>query len=270
MPRSQLLAVLTVALLWGPAAPAQETASICQAVAEAIPKATFASTRADGPVRLAQGADGEVEITFVGHASYLIRSPAGVTAATDYGGAGPVVPRIATMNKAHSMHNTPSPDPAIEHVLRGWNPEGGPASHNVTVEDVYVRNVPSDIRSYGGGGMEKDGNSIFVFETAGLCIGHLGHLHEKLTDDQFAAIGRLDVVMVPVDGSWTMSQEGMAAMVKRFQSRVVLPMHNFRGRMDRFLAELPDFAVERRASDTYTVSLRTLPRRPTVVLLDGV
>ncbi|MEY9138330.1 hypothetical protein ACVIWV_010144 [Bradyrhizobium diazoefficiens] len=29
---------------------------------------------------------------------------------------------------------------------------------------------------------------------AGLCIGHLGHLHHKLDDSHFAQIGRLDIV----------------------------------------------------------------------------
>ena len=37
-----------------------------------------------------------------------------------------------------------------------------------------------------------------------MCIGHLGHLHHTLTDQQIAQIGQLDVVMVPVDGSYTM------------------------------------------------------------------
>jgi L-ascorbate metabolism protein UlaG (beta-lactamase superfamily) len=46
--------------------------------------------------------------------------------------------------------------------------------------------------------MIKDGNSIFIFEVAGLCIGHLGHLHHKLDENHFAAIGRLDIVMVPI------------------------------------------------------------------------
>ena len=44
------------------------------------------------------------------------------------------------------------------------------------VDDVYIRNVPTDIRSWGGE-LERDGNSIFIFEVADLCIGHLGHLH---------------------------------------------------------------------------------------------
>ena len=77
-----------------------------------------------------------------------------------------------------------------------------------------IRNVTTDIRRYFGedssGEMIKDGNSIFIFEVAGLCIGHLGHLHHKLDDTHFAAIGRLDIVMVPIDGTYTMSLDGIS------------------------------------------------------------
>ncbi len=65
---------------------------------------------------------------------------------------------------------------------------------------MLVRNVSTDIRSQFGG-TEDRGNSIFVFEVAGLCIGHLGHLHHEPNDAQYAALGRLDVVMAPVDGA---------------------------------------------------------------------
>ena len=45
------------------------------------------------------------------------------------------------MNHAHTSHYTDAPDPAIRHVLRGWNPEGGPAVHDVEIGDVRVRKV---------------------------------------------------------------------------------------------------------------------------------
>ncbi len=35
-----------------------------------------------------------------------------------------VVPDVATMNKAHPTHFSYRPDPAIRHVLRGWNQSG--------------------------------------------------------------------------------------------------------------------------------------------------
>src|SRR5919107_1881674 len=72
---------------------------------------------------------GEVRLTFLGHATFLIETPEGVRIATDYsdGTRPPVTPDVATMNKAHSTHFTARPDPGIKHVLKGWNPAGGPA-----------------------------------------------------------------------------------------------------------------------------------------------
>ncbi len=142
----------------------------------------------------------EVSLTFVGHATFLIETPDGVRIATDYsdGTRPPVTPDVATMNKAYSTHFSSSPDPGIEHVLKGWNPAGGHAIHDLTVQDVRIPNVSTNIRSYGGA-TEYDGNSIFVFETVQLCIAHLGHLHHTLSPEHLRKLGRIDVLLVP----WT-------------------------------------------------------------------
>jgi hypothetical protein len=83
----------------------------------------------------------EVGLTFVGRATFLIETPRRVRIATDYsdGTRPPVTPDLATMNKAHSTHFSYSPDPGIKHVLKGWNPAGGPAYHDLTVQDVRIR-----------------------------------------------------------------------------------------------------------------------------------
>lgn len=243
-----------------------EPASQCLAVASALPNVVYVSASADTPL----AAPGTVKITYAGHSTYQIETPAGVRIATDfsgYYGADPL-PRVITMNQAHSTHFTPSPDPAIEIVLPGWNPDGPePAKHRVVVDDVYVRNVTTDIRAWGDGGMVPDANSIFIFEVAGLCIGHLGHLHHRLTDDHYAQIGRLDIVMVPVDGGLTLSHVGMAEITNRLRSSVVLPMHLRGTRIDRFLAMMGrEFAVDFMEGDTIDISIRDLPRRPTIMV----
>lgn len=237
----------------------------CTAIAQMIPKArlvSFSNAAVTSP---------EVTITFAGHSTYVVDTPAGVSIATDFSGwaGADVTPRVVTMNKAHSTHFTDFPDPAIAHVLRGWNPDGGPARHALVVEDVYIRNVPTDIRS--GFMEEKDGNSIFIFEVADLCIGHLGHLHHPLDDSHYAAIGRLDIVMVPVDGGLTLSHDKMTEITRRLQSSIVLPMHRRGAPMQRFINMMgSDFAVDYRDGNSFTVSLRTLPRRPTIVVLEGI
>ena len=97
--------------------------------------------------------------------------------------------------------------------------------------------------------MEADGNSIFVFEVAGLCIGHLGHLHHRLEDAHYAAIGRLDIVMVPIDGGMTQSLANMREITDRLHSSIVLPMHRHSTPIGEFTAMMgEEFEVEFRGS----------------------
>jgi L-ascorbate metabolism protein UlaG (beta-lactamase superfamily) len=214
----------------------------------------------------------EVEIRYVGHSTFRLKTPAGIEIATDYAGyagEGPA-PRIATMNHAHETHYTNFPDPQIEYVLRGWNPEGGPAEHRLRIADVLVRNVPTDIRSFAGS-VEPYGNSVFIFEVAGLCIGHLGHLHHKLSDEQLARIGRLDVVFAPVDGSYTLDLPTMIETLQDLRASLVIPMHYFGGAsLQIFLAGMrEEFEIKIDRDDETRVSLASLPEQPTVLVLQG-
>lgn len=214
-------------------------------------------------------APGEVRITFVGHATFRIESPQGVIIATDFAGfAGGVLPTVVTMNRAHTTHWTPFPDPNIRHVLKGWGPDGAPADHNLKVDDVLIRNVTTDVRDWGGGRV-KDGNSFFIFEIEDLCIGHTGHLHHELGPEHLALIGQLDVLMLPVDGGYTMRQESMVEVVKLLKARLVLPMHAFtRGNLAQFMARMADdFATQTSAEPTMVVTSRSLPDKTTVLAL---
>lgn len=245
--------------------PAAAQASKCVAYVERQPAVVPAAYT---PVQQA----GTVEITYVTHSTFRLRTAAGVSIATDYAGyAGPgPLPTVVTMNHAHETHFTPFPDPEIEYVLRGWNPEGGAADHYLTVADVLIRNVPTDIRSWGGG-IERDGNSIFIFEVADLCIGHLGHLHHKPDAEQLARIGRLDVVFAAVDGGTTLDLPSMIEVLKDLRASLVIPMHYFgAGSLNVFLAGMAgDFDIRVSRSPTIQVSLRNLPQQPTVLVLGG-
>jgi L-ascorbate metabolism protein UlaG (beta-lactamase superfamily) len=214
-----------------------------------------------------------VRIRYIHHASFGIEAEDGTVAVTDYTGllgATDLVPDVVTMNNAHSTHWTSSPDPRIPHVLRGWAEDGVPAAHRLDLPAMLVRNVPTDTRGPFGEGARAAGNSIFIFEAAGLCIGHLGHLHHIPTDEQFAAIGRLDVVMVPVDGGYTMSAAAMADVVRRLRSSIVIPMHWFSGAsLQTFLAEMAgEFEVVETGMHDIELSLGDLPGRPTILVLE--
>lgn len=212
----------------------------------------------------------EVKITFVGHATFQIESPKGVRIATDYNDyvRPSAVPDIATMNRAHDTHFSRNPDPGIKHVLKGWS-DGGQARHDLGFHDTRVRNVPTNIRSYEG--TERYANSIFVFEISGLCIAHLGHLHHTLTPEHIQAIGQLDVVMVPVDGSYTMDLDGMVEVLGTLGARLMIPMHYFgQSTLNRFLDKLGQtYDIQRSPVNHVTVSRATLPAKPTVMVLPG-
>ncbi|GAB5377742.1 MAG: MBL fold metallo-hydrolase [Acuticoccus sp.] len=264
---SAILAPLGALILGASAVPAAaQTFSNCQAIAHRMPGARLITV-----ATAVQGQEAyEVAITYVGHSTFRITAPDGTTFATDYAGYAGKGPRpdAVTMNHAHSSHWTPYPDPEIPHILPGWNPEGGPAEHFLTIGEALVRNVTSDIRSYGG--IEADGNSIFIFEIAGLCIGHTGHLHQELSDAQIAEIGRLDVVFVPIDGSATMNHGSMMRVVERLRSSLVIPMHWFSTlTLNRFVARTRDYglAIDIRSEPTIRVSLNTLPEMPTLTVL---
>ena len=259
--------VCLLGLLAAPVLAQERRASHCIAIADAAPGISYVQRVAwSDPVE-----DYAVRLSYIAHASFLIQTHDGLSAVTDFTGfIGNVkfIPDVVTMNHAHSTHWTAAPDPAIPHVLRGWGQGGQPAEHHLELGDVLIRNVPTDIRGIGGVA-ERGGNSIFIFEAAGLCIGHLGHLHHVPTDEQFAAIGRLDVVMAPVDGGLTLPLGDMMAVLRRLKSRIVLPMHWFAdGSLERFLVGMEDeFDIMVTGESEITVSLRSLPDAPTIMVL---
>src|SRR6056297_187171 len=125
-----LIALALAALMAVPAAAQDRRPSHCIALVDRAPgiqylhRASFGQTLEEFTAR----------INYVAHATFLIETPGGLTVATDYTGfLGPtlLVPDVVTMNRAHSSHWTPNPDPAIPHVLPGWTPTGDPANHHL-------------------------------------------------------------------------------------------------------------------------------------------
>jgi L-ascorbate metabolism protein UlaG (beta-lactamase superfamily) len=226
------------------------------------------------PAALRPGAlaPNEARITYVGHSTFMIESPKLVRIATDFNDylRTPLLPDIVTMNHAHSTHYTDRPDPDIKFVLRGWRDDGKPANHDVTYSDVHVRSVTTNIRDWNGG-TERNGNSIFIFEVGSLCIAHLGHLHHTLTQQQLNDIGHVDVLLVPVDGGYTMDVEGMVEVVQAIKAPLMVPMHYFNTfTLRRFLERVnKQYEVELAETPSFVVSKATLPSKGKFLVLPG-
>lgn len=223
-------------------------------------------------LRLAALERDQVRISYIGHSTFLIESPQLVRIATDYNDyvRPPVPPDIATMNHAHSTHYTLSPDSSIKYVLHGWADDEKPARIDLQYKDVRVRNVPTNIRTFDGG-TERHGNSIFIFEVGNLCIAHLGHLHHTLTQPQLNEIGRVDIVLVPVDGSYTLDLDGMVEVLHSVKAPLMIPMHYFSAyTLDRFLQRVrQEWDVEIAEIPSLVVSKAALPAKPKVLVLPG-
>ncbi len=256
--------------MWASVAAAQDRIpSHCVALSQSAPGVTYLH-RANftAPVEAQT-----VRISYVDHSMFLIQAHGGTNAMTDFTGyVGNVEfqPDVVAMNNAHSSHWTAFPDPAIPHALKGWAEGGKTQDHYVDLGDMLIRNVHTDTRDQYGGAT-PNGNSIFVFEAAGLCIGHLGHLHQELSDAQYATLGRMDIVMAAVDGGLTLDHPSLLRVLDRIRASVVIPMHWFgRYTLDAFLSDMEDsgYGVDRTGVTSVEFSLDTLPSQRSVVVLE--
>ncbi len=75
-------------------------------------------------------------------------------------------------------------------------------------------------------GQERGPDTLTLIESGGLRIAHLGDIGElTLTPEQVNALGRIDVLMIPVGGYFTVDGNQAAALVAQLHPRVIIPMH---------------------------------------------
>jgi L-ascorbate metabolism protein UlaG (beta-lactamase superfamily) len=99
-------------------------------------------------------------------------------------------------------------------------------------------------------GTERGPNTIFVFELDGLRVAHFGDFGQReLREEQAAAIGAVDLLILPVGGGPTIGAAQAGAIVSRLDARWVVPMHYRNERADflpeteeEFVAQMPQTA----------------------------
>jgi len=75
-------------------------------------------------------------------------------------------------------------------------------------------------------GLQRGKNSVWIVEVDGLVFCHLGDLGHELTPEQVKAIGKVDVLMIPVGGIYTLNGDQAKTVVEQIKPRLyVLPMH---------------------------------------------
>jgi len=136
---------------------------------------------------------------------------------------------IVTVSHEHFDHNYVAMAEGKPLVLRGLT-QGGAGFNRVdqTVKNIHIYTVESyhdEVK-----GAKRGKNAIFVFEirstTPPLRIVHMGDFgEESLGADRVKAIGRPDILLIPVGGVFTIGPEGADRVIAELRPRVVVPMH---------------------------------------------
>lgn len=162
-----------------------------------------------------------MEITYLGHSSFRIKTK-NASVVTDpfdpkivglkYSG---IEGEIVTISHGHLDHSEFAMVGGTKKVING------PGEYEIS--GVSIIGYPSfhDNKK----GEERGKNTIYVYEVGGLRIAHLGDLGHTLSDDMINEMGAIDVLMIPVGGTYTIGPKEAVEIVGKISPNFVLPMH---------------------------------------------
>ncbi len=107
------------------------------------------------------------------------------------------------------------------------------------------------------GGASKGKNLIHVIEANGKRIVHLGDLGHTLDAEAIRKIGRVDLLMIPVGGYYTIDAAQAKEVVSELNPNVVIPMHYafsdgaVIAKVDAFLKLMGDWEIDDTDSSRY-------------------
>lgn len=162
-----------------------------------------------------------MKIKWLGHSCFLITGENGVRILTDpfdetVGYQLPAVEAdIVTSSHDHFDHNHIG-------VVKGdfvHLNEPGPYRER----DIEIRGIGS--YHDGQGGQKRGDNIIFTFRLEGISVCHLGDLGHLLEDEQIRAIGPVDILLVPVGGTYTIDYRQAVDLIGQLEPKLVIPMH---------------------------------------------
>lgn len=96
----------------------------------------------------------------------------------------------------------------------------------------------------GAGGTLRGENKVHIIDADGFRLAHLGDLGHVLTEQQLAAMGRIDALLVPIGGFYTIDARQAKEICDRLQPRIIFPMHYRKGDMGFDLIAEPDEFLE--------------------------
>ncbi len=161
-----------------------------------------------------------MKIKWWGHACFLITASNGTNILTDpYPeiGYAPITDSadIITVSHDHFDHN------AVETI--NGNPTIIKTEGSHQVAGITIKGIDSFHDDQEG--KKRGKNIIFVLNVDDLKIVHLGDLGVELNKAQLDLIGEVDILMIPVGGTYTINASQAYSQVEALQPKIVLPMH---------------------------------------------
>lgn len=183
-----------------------------------------------------------MKIKYLGHATFLLTSDAGTRLLTDpyksgcFNGAvgyKPITEKVDIVTASHDHED----HFCVDGLPAGFETITAPGNHSAAGLSITGVKTFHDSRQ----GKERGRNVIFVVEMDGLRIAHLGDLGHTLSDDQARAVGRVDVLLIPVGGHFTLEPKDALAVVRSLRPSVVIPMHFKTDRLNFPIKPVEDF-----------------------------
>jgi L-ascorbate metabolism protein UlaG (beta-lactamase superfamily) len=209
-----------------------------------------------------------VKIKYLAHASFLITSDSGVRIVTDPYATSPGLKHgeiketadIVTVSHEHGDHNNVA-------AVKG-NPKAVRASAEVKGIKIRAISTAHDDK----GGSQRGKNTVFCFEVDGVNVCHAGDLGHALTEEQVKAIGKVDVLMIPVGGFFTVDAKTATKVGDQLQPKVIIPMHYKTDKLDFPIAGVDEFTkgknnVTRSGESEIEIKAGKLPAGAQIIVL---
>ena len=162
-----------------------------------------------------------MKIKYLAHAAFLITSDTGTRIVTDpyetsvglNHGSIQETADIVTVSHEHGDHNNIAAVQGNPKVVRA-----GAEAKGIKIRAVAAAHDDA-------GGVQRGNNTIFCFEVDGINTCHAGDLGHVLTTEQVKSIGKVDVLMLPVGGFFTIDAKTAAKICDQLKPKVIIPMH---------------------------------------------
>ncbi|HYY16350.1 MAG TPA: MBL fold metallo-hydrolase [Gammaproteobacteria bacterium] len=221
-----------------------------------------------GLTPLAYAAEVDAIIQYFGHNFFQIATRQGTKIVTDPLAPGRyptpnVTPHVVTVGREHPNHNSVQLAQGNPIILRGLAHQGAEWNRVSTrVREVFIYNVP--IYQNGIAGALK--GAAFIFDLGTLCIAHLGDLSHPLAPEHLQQIGRVDMALIPIDGTYTMGPDTARQVLQQLNPKVAIPMH-YRDNLALVEAFGKGVSTRYLDSDTLIVSKSSLPATTEIIVL---